>query len=129
MKDQFVPYEIALKLKDLGFDEECLATYSNRELSRNPSHKMDAKPIQGKPYTWKNSKVHNSVVAAPLWQDAFDWFRKEHNLYYVIIPLGYNVNAIQVGELGRLLPYGNNYNYEEAREACLVKLIELCQLK
>ena len=27
MKEQFVTYEIALKLKELGFDEECLAWY------------------------------------------------------------------------------------------------------
>lgn len=36
MTKQFVTYEIALKLKELGFDEECFCTYSNRILSRNP---------------------------------------------------------------------------------------------
>ena len=27
MKEQFVPYELAAKLKELGFDEACLAFY------------------------------------------------------------------------------------------------------
>ena len=30
MKEQFVTYEIALKLKELGFDEPCIAYYFNR---------------------------------------------------------------------------------------------------
>ena len=31
MKEQFVTYNIALKLKELGFDEECLAYYIDPE--------------------------------------------------------------------------------------------------
>ena len=31
MKDQFVTYEIALKLKELGFDEECFAYYLDKK--------------------------------------------------------------------------------------------------
>ena len=87
MKNQFVTYEIALKLKELGFDEECFCTYHNTELSRNPSHKMDATPIQGIPYTWKNSKVHNSIICAPLWQQAIDWFREKYDIHISFEPV------------------------------------------
>ena len=30
MKDQFAPYEIAKKLKELGFDEECYEYYTTK---------------------------------------------------------------------------------------------------
>ena len=87
MEKQFVTYEIALKLKELGFDEECLCTYSNGELSRNPSNRIDAKPIQKNPYTWKNSKVHNSIVCAPLWQQVIDWFIDKYDIHISLEPV------------------------------------------
>ena len=77
MEEQFITYEIALKLKELGFNEECFCTFDNGVLSRNPSNKMDGKPIQTKPYTWVNSKVHNTVITAPLWQQVIDWLREK----------------------------------------------------
>ena len=46
MKKEFVPYELAVKLKELGFDEPCLGNYrlpSNRlitewEINNTPEH-------------------------------------------------------------------------------------------
>ena len=32
MEEEFVPYELALKLKELEFDEECLASYHNTKI-------------------------------------------------------------------------------------------------
>ena len=32
MKREFVPYELALKLKELGFDGTCFGWYENNEL-------------------------------------------------------------------------------------------------
>ena len=29
MREQFIPYEQALNLKELGFDEPCFATYNS----------------------------------------------------------------------------------------------------
>ena len=34
MKDQFVPYDIALKLKELGFNDECFGYYDYTEFEK-----------------------------------------------------------------------------------------------
>lgn len=143
MEKQFIPYELALKLKELGFDEECLSTYSKKgNFHRNPSHDMADLPIEGQPYTWINSKIHVDNCAAPLWQQAFDWFREKYNLY-AYIRIGYigysdpsktwdfsvyddiSLDYPKLDEKGYSGYKG--FTYEEARQACLEKLIELCK--
>lgn len=88
MKEQFVSFDIASKLKDLGFDGECLCTYRLRDkrLMRNPGMHMDDEPILEDPYYWINSKVHYSVICAPLWQQCLDWLREKHGLYVYFKP-------------------------------------------
>lgn len=113
MKNEFVPYNLALKLRELNFDEECLAWYDwvGKELylySELPSY-LDINPTK-----------------ASLWQQAFDWFREKHNLpswiyestgeYYFKIVQGY----LWVQHQGVIFK-----SYEEARKACLEKLIKL----
>lgn len=87
MEKQFVTVEIAQTLKELGFDEECLCTYNKNDstLSRNPIHSMVEEEIIIEPYTWRNSKIHNSVITAPLWQQVEEWFETEHNIIVSIL--------------------------------------------
>ena len=142
MKNQFVTYEIALKLKELGFDEECFCTYHNAELSRNPSHKIDATPIQGKPYVWKNSKVHNSIVCAPLWQQVIDYFRDKYhtnieiNRFPNISKWGFIVTDMTIIPKQQTIKENINMSlkvtdvrrfdeYFECREQAILKAIEL----
>ena len=133
IQSQFCSYEIALKLKELGFDEECFCTYHNAELSRNPSHKIDATPIQGKPYVWKNSKVHNSIVCVPLWQQVIDWFREVKN---IIVEVWYdNTQDDGFSWLYEIYIDNNEHQHDgsyydsfyEAREQAILKAIELCK--
>jgi hypothetical protein len=66
MEKEFVTYEIALKLKELGFDETCFCQYSKNEF-------ID---ITGR---YKNSHFNKEdQIAAPLWQQAIEWFRKRN---------------------------------------------------
>lgn len=122
MKEQFVPYEQALELKELGFDEECLALYQSNRNNKpiiNINNKINIEVLlSGK---IKNEDVQY-LTKAPLWQQAFDWFRKEHNLHYSILGFEY-----WVGEKIGGFPTGVAKSYEEAREECLKKLIELCK--
>ena len=74
MKEQFVTYEIALKLKELGFDEPCCALFRHERLF----------PILG--FEIINS-IKQSVIAAPLWQQAFNWIFKQLDFYYPFIRL------------------------------------------
>jgi hypothetical protein len=73
MKKQFCTYEISLALKELGFDEECLAKYNlERRLTYHPSS------LAG--LTVKNSNILGKAFAAPLWQQAIEWFMDEYLL-------------------------------------------------
>ena len=138
MQKEFVEYELALKLKELGFDEPCFSTYnSDKKVSRNPSHNMEDLPIEGQPYYWQNSKIHVSCITAPTFSQAFRWFREKYSLigsidysnrlkwYYVlrefitsdIFP---NLNTSSKGEFE---------SYEEAELACLDKLLEIVESK
>lgn len=73
MKEQFVTYEIALKLKELGFKEILSIDntgyfyyddYLNTGII-NLLDRYDERP---------------GIYIAPLWQQVIDWFTKEHNL-------------------------------------------------
>ena len=104
MKKEFVPYELAVKLKALGFDEECLSYYFNKQLS------------------FGSKTAYGEVVEAPLYQQAFRWFREKYNLHFPI--------AVSDGfwffERWRIGVYKT---YEEAELACLTKLIEIVETK
>ena len=111
--EEFVPYELAVKLKALGFDEPCLDKYDPRfeKLSSNME-------------TWSNEYYpENLMTPAPLFQQAFRWFREKYDCHHTI-----QHNKKYVG-----IAYSSVVNfsidefdtYEEAELACLDKLIEL----
>ena len=69
MKHLFVPYEIAKKLKEKGFDEPCLMGFyqiTGIGVVLIEHYKVDDKDIL--------------MCDAPLYQQAVDWFREKHNL-------------------------------------------------
>jgi hypothetical protein len=71
MNKEFIPYEEALALKELGFEEPCLRYYVPREeySDKSITYVLDWDGIN---YT-KDCK-------APLYQQAFRWFREKYNL-------------------------------------------------
>lgn len=75
MKEQFVTYEIALKLKELGFDEPCFGWYSYEEF--NPLRIQKCETYLG----------IESCTKAPLWQQAIDWFAEN---YIILIQQQFN---------------------------------------
>jgi hypothetical protein len=120
MKD-FIPYEPALALKELGFDEPCLAIHSfvDGELNFmyvNTFH--------------SNDDVNEKSAAAPLYQQAFRWFRDNCDWpietwiqpYLSINPRTYEGLYWRRGETESVGIYDT---YEEAELACLIKLIEI----
>lgn len=61
IEKQFIPYEQALKLKELGFNEECFGYYNM--INHSGEFKFDIR-------IWENS---DDYIEAPLWQQAIDW--------------------------------------------------------
>lgn len=116
MEKEFVPYEMALKLKELGFDEKCIGAYF---MTGNNNVKF--------PSVWyENSTLKMGVKSctAPLWQQAFDWFREEHRLYIQIHKHTSNTNQVtwMVDSLA-----GKYLSYHEARIESLKRLIEIVE--
>lgn len=129
MEKEFIPYEQALALKELGFNEMCLGIY-----------KFSGLLSLEYPYltnTQLKSANLDRYYSAPLYQQAFRWFREKHNLDSFIKDLYKNTN--KVGYYFGIDKYkGVSYQmdldeyyltYEEAELECLKKLIELCKKK
>ena len=115
MKKEFVTYEIALALKELGFNEKCLAYFEDKELT----HGM------------LNSVGKKRYLIAPLWQQVIDWFRIKYNWLIVVDVANSNeyYAAIreydEIGAIISKIPYKIYSIYEEAREHAILKAIEL----
>jgi hypothetical protein len=110
---EFVPYQQALELKELGFDEPCFDFYdNNQELFYNHENK---------------EKIHvGDGVNAPLYQQAFRWFREEYALDSYIRPnLVYDVPKTYQYNINDNIDDVWYNTYEEAELACLIKLIEI----
>lgn len=124
LNNQFVPYEQALELKELGFNELCIAAY-DEELELG---------IQDFEQNYNTFPKH--IIAAPLWQQAFDWFRNHHKLEYCINKsneyfyeiYNYKDNK-EEGEISSMQSGWIYNSYEEACLECLKKLIEIIKEK
>ena len=121
MNKEFIPYEQALALKELGFDEPCLAFYSPKE----ELYPVFQEPSKG-PYFNNGSFIE--TLRAPLYQQAFRWFREKHNLVFNFI----SYNIVKPGEYHWSITWNDEAKasgivktYEEAEQACLSKLIEI----
>ena len=91
MKEQFVPYKITLLLKEAGFGEQCLAYYDNAEYT-----------LRSIDTDFVNFRSIGECIAAPLWQQAIEWFEDKHNII-----LSRNVNYSSLN--GVLVHVGHNY--------------------
>ena len=89
MENEFVTYEIAKLLKELNFDEPCLAWYYFNE--ENNSYALNSfKQDYGDKFDWwKYSELDSDVyvdhLIAPLWQQVIDWFDSKGLLVGTII--------------------------------------------
>ena len=111
MEKEFVTYEIALALKELGFDEPCLAYFEDKELM----HGM------------LNNLGKRRYLVSPLWHQAFRWFRVKHNLdSWIYCHNKSKVYFAIILKDKRFVSYNEKFDtYEEAESACLNKLIEI----
>jgi hypothetical protein len=157
MNQEFVTYDQALALKELGFGEPCLLslnwingynTYTEKSnepkawISSNVEIKYDFSQFK---VDFKD--VYHVEIQIPLYQQAFRWFRDKHGLYIHFVPefymTGINFNWQILWYLpkekwteyvvcnGTML-FGDNGEYptqEDAENACLDKLIEIVKNK
>lgn len=117
MENQFVPFELAVKLKELGFDEKCFSVYDTMGFHQN-EREMNLLLLD--------------YIKAPVWGQAFDWFRVNKNEMSVIHRYddskGFEKFLFKIHRPIKSTLTVNGFDtYEQARYACLEKLIELCK--
>jgi hypothetical protein len=127
MEKEFLPYDRSLKLKELGFNELCFGYYLAGNLLIT------------------NDDVYNStsipVIKAPLFQQAFRWFREKYNLFGEIYIANFGADEYsfdiydlyeEKNQYDNFIGAGASYSgtfdtYEEVELACLDKLIEIVE--
>jgi hypothetical protein len=75
MKNEFVPYDIALAMKELGFDDGCIAWYYHEELRY--MNLEDDVPVKNNIELTGTYETDKYCYAAPLYQQAFRWLLEE----------------------------------------------------
>ena len=129
MTEQFVTYEIALKLKELDFDE--ISRFGNQTslYTKEGKHTFYAN------YGFMYSGLSDGYIYAPLWQQIIDWFREQYelSLEYNVCSNGlYNVDihSITNSKFGYSVTVEiNQLDFYNAREQSILKAIEICQKK
>ena len=120
MNKEFISYEQAVALKELGFDERCFTRYYE-----------SGKLADSLSYLHHN---HFGQVNAPTYQQAFRWFRENHNLYVDIFvddnkTFGFMITHFtSEGRVDSPVKY-NHITYEESEQACLDRLVEIVKNK
>jgi hypothetical protein len=141
MNKEFIPYEQALELKQLGFDEPCLAHLIGfgDGTKENGLYKIKQQQVfYPGDYASPDDKaeelgLHPFVMCGvPLYQQAFRWFREKYSLmagpFQTKNELGDIVYFFEIGKVDTFKTdfYSDDKpTYEEAELACLEKLIEI----
>lgn len=126
MEKEFIPYKESLDLKKLGFDDMCFGAFNKKGMFIKSSsdfwNNNSLKTLNG----FYKKKVYYCI--APLYQQAFSWFRENHNLFTSFhcpeydIPT-YDYRIYKIGDVEIILKEFKTY--EEAELECLKKLIEM----
>jgi len=140
MENEFIPHKEALALKELGFDEPCVGTYHDNNggeikfsfgMLQYPKRNSQANTVEG-------TFIGERGCYAPLYQQAFRWFRDKYGLNPHIEPhweqeesrFIYRHSWFEVSEFNKVEVWQSIdwwLTYEEAELACLRKLIEIVE--
>jgi hypothetical protein len=124
MDKEFVTYEVALALKELGYDD---TPWFGNQASL---YDVDGEHTMYTNYGVMYSGLSDGYIPAPLKQQVFRWFREKYEVYATI--------TTETGEglYHHFIIQGNDafftwskiyYTYEEAENACIDKLIEIAK--
>ncbi|MFJ1491865.1 hypothetical protein [Capnocytophaga canis] len=122
LKDIFVSYEIAQKLKEIGFDEKCIASYTSAKNIIFELYDLTR-------HAFKEDLIINDFnssdrcISAPTWEQVKKWFREKGIESSLFTEDGYYYYRGSKGD--KFLFSGTEDTYEQAREALILKLIEI----
>ncbi len=127
MEIDYIPFELALELKELGFYEKC-SKYFKNDGTQHPSTINYC-------YNFRTG----DLVSSPLFSQVFRWFREKYGIIgnvndNCILENTYSISISKIFDSRILYVNGRNHNlkdkqgfttYEEAELECLKKLIEI----
>lgn len=124
MKNEFIPYEQALALKELGFNEPSFKAYDSKGvLQKCTSDYWDISSLN----IINEATTSNLKVLAPTFSQAFRWFREKHDLDVISKPHIRKTKKYVCDPVNIRLEAKNTY--EEAELECLKKLIQIIKEK
>lgn len=134
MKEQFATYEIAKKLKELGFNDPVCGYFKGSVYSCDNTEGV---------FCWLGEWLtieNGSIVAAPLWQQVIDWLRKTHD---IIVEFKYRKDVLGWSGYNRCYfkiskglddydsrgKFKNSFYSDEIlmKKEAILKAIEICQ--
>ena len=133
MEEEFIQYEQAIELNELGFDTPCLKYWNGI------GEYFDQKD-------WFNWNQSEKFVSIPLHQQAFAWLRKKYGLKHSIdddnvgTKFYFRIKCFtdrfcNYDDIAVIIRKERDWakielkSYEEAEHACLVKMIEIIKTK
>lgn len=133
MEKEFVTYEQALALKELGFDEPCFGWYQSIRLKKEYHPQKE--------HSGNQSYMRKEDCTAPTFSQVFRWFREKYNLRgfigfrpnvkkfdYHIYDM--SLSGMEYVKQRTMEAYNNDPTvgtYDEAENACIDKLIEIAK--
>ncbi len=112
----FVPYNFALRMKRIGFDEPCFGYYLE----------------DGMFIDTKIKKQTGNAISASTYSQAFRWFRGKKYQAEILWRGDFGDFCWKIGKF----KYGSHFfsdngfkTYEESEQACLEKLLEIVEEK
>lgn len=130
MEKEFVSYELSLALKEIGYQSPSpIGGYRGGAIfyyDKGSELFYDGLPMY-------SSSYHEGQIIAPLYSQAFRWFREKHFIHSNIIWLDETKSwAISINKMKYYKNIKDKYRsylsfstYEEAQLECLEKLIEI----
>jgi hypothetical protein len=132
MDKYFVPYQPSHDLIELGFDEPCFAKYYQQD-GNTPFIQIGESEIE------EAESAGDDVTFecdAPLYQQAFRWFREKYFLHSCISAMNNGIELLYAPLIDiidkkhkAILDFDVYISYEEAELECLKKLIEIVKEK
>ncbi len=129
MEKEFIPYEQALALKELGFDEPCFGFFvKSDKINMFQECEWEERTNNGFIKDFLNSKYCST---APTFSQAFRWFREKFGLNSHIHQENRDEYSYCCGQgySDEIGGYRGFETYEEAELECLKKLIEIVKNK
>jgi hypothetical protein len=144
MNKEFVPYDIALELQNIGFNEPCLAGYQKTEVGspilvipflRSINGNIDIDKINNFTNSYIKNRKADYYCTAPLFQQVFEFFRNTYTLKGEIVhttSTGKYAYTIwkwnfdnHIGKHERIGVINSWFKHEDASLECIRHLIDI----